>query len=266
MDGENFIHDAGQPPGDAHSLLAARPAAARMVDLRSAGEHMRPTFICLGGGGLSNGCDPALDDLVVRHCDPARLSIGFIGWASGDDPVKLKRFYDRLAASGCELDHRPLESASDGLEAWARSKGALYFSGGNTGRLLEHIRRAGLVEPLRRTWQTGTLIAGVSAGAIIWFEEAFSDAGGNGLAPLAGLGFVTGSCCPHYSGEPWRRPAFEAAVAAGLAAPGIAIDDGVAVIVSHGREPVAVSARAGAWAYRVERGRDGARVGRLAGL
>lgn len=253
-------------PGSARGPLASSPAAARMKASCGASEHMQPTLICLGGGGFSNGCDPELDDLVVHCCDPARPSIGYIGWASGDDPLKLTRFHDRLASSGCALDHWPLAATAAGLEEWARSKGALYFGGGNTRRLLEHLHTTGAVEPLRRAWQSGTLIAGVSAGAIAFFDHAFSDAGGNGFAPLAGLGFVPGSCCPHYSSEPERQPAFETAVAQGIAAPGIAIDDGVAVIIVMGREPVAVSARAGAWAYRVERGREGARVLRLDGL
>ncbi len=49
-----------------------------------------------------------------------------------------------------------------------------------------------------------------------------------GYRPLRGLGLVRGSCCPHYSEEPARRPAFEAAIASGSIFAGLAIDDGVA--------------------------------------
>ena len=227
---------------------------------------MKPTLLALGGGGFSNGADPAIDDLVLRLADGGRQDIGFIGWASGDDPLKLERFYDRFAESGLARDHLPLEAPPQRFHAWTQSKGAIYFGGGNTLHLLDRVRRTEVLEPLRQAWRSGTLIAGVSAGAIVWFDEAFTDAGGNGFAPLAGLGFVPGSCCPHYSSEPERRPAFQAAVARGQAAPGLAIDDGVAVVVTEGRAPLAFSARPAAWAYRLEPVRAGLATTRLAAM
>ena len=45
---------------------------------------------------------------------------------------------------------------------------------------------------------------------------------------LPGLGLLAGSCCPHYDGEPERRPAFHDFIASGEIATGIAIDDGAA--------------------------------------
>jgi hypothetical protein len=68
---------------------------------------------------------------------------------------------------------------------------------------------------------------------------------------VAGLGLVAGSCCPHYDTEPARPPAFAAAIAQGHLPNGIAIDDGVAVLLNqHGPQQV-FSARPGAGAYRL---------------
>jgi hypothetical protein len=67
------------------------------------------------------------------------------------------------------------------------------------------------------------------------------------------LGLLPGSHCPHYDGEPERRPAYRRLVASGDIEPGIACDDGAAVHFT-GREPLrAVASRPAARAYRLER-------------
>ena len=140
----------------------------------------------------------------------------------------------------------------------------LQLGGGNTLRLLAQWRLSGLDQVLMQAARQGTLLAGVSAGAVAWFDFALSDAGGQGLQPLAGLGLVAGSCCPHYNTEPARPPAFEAAIAQGRLPNGLAIDDGVAVLLNqHGPQQV-FSARPGAGAYRLTQTGDGAVTTRLA--
>ena len=46
------------------------------------------------------------------------------------------------------------------------------------------------------------------------------------LTKLDCLGVLSGSNCPHYDGEPERRPAYQHLIAEGMK-PGIACDDGV---------------------------------------
>jgi peptidase E len=96
-------------------------------------------------------------------------------------------------------------------------------------------------------------MAGVSAGANVWFEQALSDSGGNGLAPTAGIGLIAGSCCPHYSTEPQRQPSFIACISRNELADGVAIDDGVAVLFDENGLRLAYSSRSGAGAYTVRR-------------
>ena len=62
---------------------------------------------------------------------------------------------------------------------------------------------------------------------------------------------MPGSCCPHYSGEAERRPAYERLVEAGGIAPGFAIDDGAALHWVDGEVFRIVSGRPGADVYRV---------------
>jgi len=71
------------------------------------------------------------------------------------------------------------------------------------------------------------------------------------LGPMNCLGFIQGSCCPHYSGEPERKPTYEHLVNAGEISGGVAIDDGVAVHFIDGRVERVVSGIAGASAYDI---------------
>ena len=57
--------------------------------------------------------------------------------------------------------------------------------------------------------ENGTVMSGVSAGAICWFEKGITDSWAHDLAVMDCLGFVEGICCPHYDEEPARRPFVE---------------------------------------------------------
>jgi peptidase E len=107
-------------------------------------------------------------------------------------------------------------------------------------------------ELLRRAWQSGSVLAGVSAGGNCWFETLLTDSSGTGLYPLPGLGFLTGACCPHYDGEAERRPALHRLIEQGTIASALALDDGAAAHFIDGTLANIVSSRPQARAYRVE--------------
>ena len=109
----------------------------------------------------------------------------------------------------------------------------------------------GLPEILREASASGVVMAGVSAGAICWFEQGVTDSWADRLRPLPCLGWLSGSCCPHYDGESERRPAYHTLLTEGQIKPGYAIDDGVAAHFRNGELAAVVSKREGARAYRV---------------
>ena len=128
------------------------------------------------------------------------------------------------------------------------------MSGGNTANALAIWRVHGVDAILREAWEAGIVLAGASAGMICWFECSVTDSYG-ALAPLHdGLGFLAGSACPHYDGEPERRPTYTRLVADGFP-PGLAADDGVALHFDGTELAEVVSWRPDARAYRV--GPDG---------
>jgi dipeptidase E len=133
----------------------------------------------------------------------------------------------------------------------------IYVGGGNTANLLAVWRLHGLDAILREALDGGAVLCGVSAGMNCWFDASTTDSFGPQIAPLRdGLGFVPGSACPHYHGEPQRRPAYRALVDDGFP-PGWAADDGAALrFTADGAFAEGVASRPRARAYRVEPGAE----------
>jgi peptidase E len=125
--------------------------------------------------------------------------------------------------------------------------------GGSTANMLAIWRLHSVDRMLREAWESGVILAGISAGMICWFEASVTDSFGRGLAPFHdGLGLVPGSACPHYDSEPNRRPSYQQLIGEGALPAGIAADDGAAVHFVGTDLVEAVSSRPNACAYRVE--------------
>jgi len=109
----------------------------------------------------------------------------------------------------------------------------------------------GVAELLREAWESGIVLAGVSAGAICWFEQGLTDSWADRLRPLDCLGFLSGSCCPHYDGEAERRPSLHRLLAGGEMVAGIAIEDWTGVHFKGAEIHRVISAKTGSRAYSV---------------
>jgi peptidase E len=83
-----------------------------------------------------------------------------------------------------------------------------------------------------------------------WFEAGITKSHGPPRA-APGLGFLRGSNCVHYDGEPERRPAYLEAVEAGMPA-GHGVDDGAGLLFEGTELAAVVTARRGAGARRVQ--------------
>lgn len=209
--------------------------------------------IAIGGGGFTHEVDPAMEDFILAQVRAERPRIGFIGTASQDDPVKIARFHRRFGVVCAVTTHLPMAADAAQTQAWVDGLDIVYVGGGNTLHLVSHWRSLGIDRVMAGAARHGVLMAGVSAGANVWFAQVLSDAGGTGLVPTTGIGLIAGSCCPHYSSEPQRQPAFMASIARGDLPDGIAIDDGVAVLIDGAGATCAFSSREGAGACSVRR-------------
>ena len=211
-------------------------------------------IVAMGGGGFSMEPDnPALDQFVLGLARRENPSVCFLATASGDAESYIDSFYAAFRQLPCRPTHVPLFARTPDLKTVLLEQDVIYVGGGNTKSMLAVWREWEIPPLLRRAWESGTVLAGVSAGAICWFETLLTDSSGTGLFPLAGLGLLPGACCPHYDGEVERRPALHRLIEQGTIASALALDDGAAAHFINGQLANIVSSRPHARAYKVER-------------
>jgi dipeptidase E len=215
-------------------------------------------IVAMGGGGFSMEPEnPLLDNFVLSLAKRQPARVCFLPTAGGDSPAYVARFYRALSGRcvpsdltlvDSALPRRPSRTAD--LAAFAADQDVFYVGGGNTVHLLALWRAHGLDLLLRKAWQRGAVLCGVSAGMNCWFEASVTDSFGALDALRDGLGLLEGSACLHFDGNTERRPAYHAAVAGGFPG-GYAADDGAALHFVGQDLVTAVSSRPEAGAYRV---------------
>jgi len=216
-------------------------------------------IVALGGGGFSmEPRNPRLDRFLLGLTKRAKPRVLFVPTASGDAADYIARFYKAYAKHPCTPSHLPLFNR-DGrdLRSTILKQDMIFVGGGNTANMLAVWRLHGVDALLREAWEGGTLLCGISAGAICWFEGGITDSFGPPLRPLRdGLGILPGSFCPHYDGEPGRRPAYHRATKSGALPSGYAADDSVGVLFEGTTFAGAFASRPHVRAYRVENGSE----------
>ena len=220
-------------------------------------------IVAMGGGGFSMEPDnPLLDDFLLSLvAGRRRPRVCFLPTAAGDAADYVVRFYQAFTRRECVPTHLSLfrRTVSD-LDALLAEQDLVYVGGGNVVNLLAVWRAHGVDQALRRALERGTVLCGLSAGSLCWYEGGTTDSLGPGLNPLRdGLGWLAGSHSPHYDGEPGRRPLYQRLVQEGALPPGLAADDGVALLYEDGVLVRTVSSRPEAKAWRVEPGAAEAR-------
>lgn len=204
-------------------------------------------------GGSTGGT--ALEDFLLELAGVPSPRVCFLGTASAQNPEYVELFYDRFRGRRCEPTHLELFGTPEEPAATIAAQDVVYVAGGNTANALAVWRVHGVDRALREVWERGGVLGGWSAGGICWFQDGLTDSFGPALRPLGdGLGFLPGSFCPHFDGEPFRRPAYLKAVRDGALPPGYAADDDAALLFEGTELREVVSQRDGARAYRVTAG------------
>lgn len=203
----------------------------------------------MGGGGFTmQERTPALDRFVLSLVGKPVPRICFLPTASGDPRDQVTRFYERFGHWPCEPTMLSLfhlgRDRVDPVEHLL-SQDAIYVGGGSMRNMLAVWREHRVDEAMRTAWERGVVLAGLSAGAMCWFEGGVSSSGGT-PEPVAGLGLLSGSLSVHLGGESERLPVYRAAVAAGELPAGYAADDGAALLFAGTRLLECVASRDGA--------------------
>lgn len=165
-------------------------------------------ILAIGGGELKNRETIAIDTYLAEQAKKAagdRRACGlFIPTASHDCMPYYNTFHkvytglfdiktDVALTVGREVDREKMRAKFERADF-------LYVGGGDTVFMLENWKESGLLDFIREAYDRGTLVAGLSAGAICWFEEMYSDSVVEGeYAMYPGLGWIKGKISPHYN-------------------------------------------------------------------
>tara|TARA_B100001057_G_scaffold62033_1_gene55361 strand:- start:1475 stop:2170 length:696 start_codon:yes stop_codon:yes gene_type:complete len=164
-------------------------------------------IIALGGGGF--GRNPGVGTIeryILNQSKKETPNICFIPTATGDNESYKVSYYVTLSKLNCNPTHLDFFKRTPNLEELISAQDIIFVGGGNTKSMLAIWRDWGLDKILKEAYEAGTIMSGVSAGAICWFGKGITDSWANELNIMNCLGFTKGNCCPHYDEETERKP------------------------------------------------------------
>ena len=216
---------------------------------------MKRVFVSIGGGEIRNKTTQAIDAYIAsvaksRITDGRRGYALFFPTASHDSNPYFNSFRKTYTSLfDMKSDIAILTKGLMTLEHVAekiQKADVIYVGGGDTLYLMQVWRETGIDKLVWEAYQRGAVLAGLSAGAILWFEDIYTDSLVEGeFAPYKGLGKLKGAATPHYN----QRTEFDE-VATGQGYPlSYAIEDNAAVVFED-EEPVGALSSGGN-AYRL---------------
>ena len=164
-------------------------------------------IIAIGGGGFGRTLGSLeIEKYIISLVNKKRPKICFIPTASGDNHLYKLNFYRAFAKLDCITSHIDFFSRTENLEKNIFSQDIIYVGGGNTKSMIAVWKEWNLQNILRKAYEKGIVLSGVSAGAICWFEKGITDSFADKLEIIDCLGFVPGIACPHFDEEEEREP------------------------------------------------------------
>ena len=173
---------------------------------------MQKTIIAIGGGEIKSKTTLEIDryiaNLAKQHAGEKRANALFIGTASHDSMPYFNSFrktytsvFDIKAEVALivygEMDMQRIKSKIDLADC-------IYVGGGDTVYMLEKWKEVGLDKMLIDAYNQGKIICGLSAGAICWFTDMYTDyeimrGVGSDYVLKKGLNVLSGTMCPHFN-------------------------------------------------------------------
>ncbi len=216
---------------------------------------MTKTIIAMGGGYFGEHRDTyvhakpengavyfpvettPIDELIIRSSGKENPSVLLITTPSedGQHDVDLyveafKKQYEVLGASIEVLRLIQEEPAQADIESKILAADVIYVSGGNTHLMIETWQRLGVDKLLRKAYESGTTMSGLSAGAVAWFSDVTSNSFyTNKPIRVKGLGWLSALICPHYDSEPFRQESFKQMLKDTPELVGLALDEHAAI-------------------------------------
>ena len=187
-------------------------------------------IIAIGGGGFGrNPNQRIIEKYIIDQSSVSKPNVLFIPTASAEDKSYTVNFYSCFNGLNCKPSHLNLFQRTPRIEGLINKADIIYVGGGNTKSMLAVWKEWKLDKFLIKAYIKGTVLAGVSAGAICWFDTGITDSWASNLNYIDCLGILPGSCCPHYDSEKDRRPSVHKFIENEKIKSVYAIEDGAAI-------------------------------------
>lgn len=196
------------------------------------------------GGGFYPVETTGIDIEIVRLTDKEHPRLLFLPTASYDSEDYYNTVKKHFLGLGCSavdvLKLSRITLSRRQLEDFILSYDAIYVGGGNTLRLMTIWRKVGIDAILRKAYDRGIVLSGLSAGSICWFSYGNSDSrkftsGSDKLIKVSGLGFINALHCPHYDVESFRQQDLKRMMKSTPKVVAIALDNCTALEVIDGK-------------------------------
>tara|TARA_B100000073_G_scaffold83442_1_gene64039 strand:+ start:1445 stop:2146 length:702 start_codon:yes stop_codon:yes gene_type:complete len=191
-------------------------------------------IIAIGGGGFgANPGQGVIENYILKQTKKKNPRICFIPTATGDNEAYKVNFYSTFTNLNCYPSHLDFFKRTPDLNELILNQDAIFVGGGNTKSMLAVWKEWGLDKILKKAYLNGTVMSGVSAGAICWFQNGITDSWASNLKMMPCLNFVKGTCCPHYDEEPERKPAVKKLLLTNKIKNVYAVDGGAALHIKN---------------------------------
>ncbi len=220
-------------------------------------------IIAIGGGELRERTTLKIDEYIANlakaRAGERRANALFIPTASHDFMPYYNTFH-KVYTGVFDIKTDVVltvfkESDLEKLTAKFEKADVIYVGGGDTVFMLDSWKRTGLLRLLEDAYRRGVPIAGLSAGAICWFSDMYTDStaalgDGEKYAMFSGLGWVNGKISPHYGA---RMLDFDKIVCYNFDC-AYGVEDNAALVIEDGEVVGSVCSGGSAWRLTIEEG------------
>ena len=170
-------------------------------------------IVLIGGGDIGRGNTlyetKEIDEEIIKMTNKENPNFLFIGLASSYSDSyydTIKKIYKDLGCNTSYLKKKNIINNPDITKNKILNADIIYIGGGDSIKLINEIKVYKIDSLLEEALNKGTVLAGISAGAILLSKEGFSDSlilrgESDKYSFLEGLNLVNINICPHYSLE-----------------------------------------------------------------
>ncbi len=223
------------------------------------------TIVSIGGGSIKEKTTLKIDEYIAnlakKRAGDKRAYGLFIGTASHDFMPLFNSFRKTYTSNfdikaDCLLTVN-MDTPEEKINDKFFKADLIYVGGGDTVFMLKKWEEKGITNKIIDAYNRGVVICGLSAGAICWFLDMYTDSFiENGECDkysfYKGLGVIDGLACPHYN---LRKTDFNKAFFSSNFDSAYAIEDNSAIIFEDGKFVKSLSSGGNSYKLQKENGK-----------